>query len=163
MISRIALALFLLVVCLAARAEVFRWVDENGKTHYGDVVPEKYKQKAKRVDSSGPEVSGAQRQEAAERAAKEKARLDALQKSRDAKDDAAKAGSPAPVAQSGDECEEQMKAYLDSLACFDKYRNAKGRGAKVEGFQECKEVPQPRQCLPKADSSERVYIPPAAQ
>jgi uncharacterized protein DUF4124 len=162
MVPKFALAILLLVAAVGARADVYRWVDENGKTHYGEVVPEKYKQKSRRVDGTGPEVTGAQRREAEERAAREKARLDALEKSRDAKDDAAqRAAGSAPVAQAGSECEEQMNRYLESLACFDKYRNAQGRGAKVEGFQECKVVSQPQGCTPKPESSERPYLPPA--
>jgi hypothetical protein len=31
-------------------AEVYKWVDEHGKTHYGDTIPEKYKDKGKSVD-----------------------------------------------------------------------------------------------------------------
>jgi uncharacterized protein DUF4124 len=169
MISRIILTLFLSTACLAARADVYRWVDENGKTHYGEVVPEKYKQKSRRVDGTGPEVSGAQRQEAEERAAREKAKLEALQKSRDAKEDAQARSPTAPAAQAGDECEK----YLESLACFDKFSgtasNPSPSGGRVfhrgeikpEAFEQCKVVPQPRGCTSKPDPSERTYIPPA--
>ena len=175
MAHKIALLLFLCSMSLAARAgDVFKWVDENGKVHYGDTVPEKYRKESKKVDSSGPEATAAQRREAEARIAKEKARLDALEKSRDATADTPQSGpAPAPVAQAKDECEEQMKKYLESMACFDKYRNAptstlvggfrisSGGGVKPEAFQHCKEVPQPRGCFAPAGSVERTYIPPA--
>src|SRR5262245_10150553 len=161
MAARTVVALLLLAASLAARAEVYRWVDENGKTHYGEVVPEKYKQKSKRVDGTGPEVSGAQRQEAADRAAREKARLDALQRSRDAKEDAAQAGSGAnPAAPTPSECQELMQKYDESERCFAPYRTAKG--IRAEAFERCKPVQQPIQCLPSPPGpSERTYLPSA--
>jgi len=30
-------------------ADIFQWEDENGRTHYGDVVPDRYKQQARKV------------------------------------------------------------------------------------------------------------------
>ena len=163
MARKITLLVFLCLVSLAARAdEVFKWVDENGKVHYGDTVPEKYRQESKKVDSSSPEVTDAQRQEAEARNAKEKARLDALEKSRDARVDVAPHAAPPPpeVLKTGDECEEQMRKYLQSQECFAPYRNANG-GINPEAFQRCTEVKQPMGCVAPAGSVERTYIPPA--
>ena len=163
MARKIALLLLLCSFSLAARAdEVFKWIDENGKVHYGDTVPEKYRQESKKVDSSSPEVTDAQRHEAEARTAQEKARLDALQKSRDANADAVPYAAPSPpdAPKVVNECEEQMRKYLQSQECFAPYRNANG-GINPEAFQRCTEVKQPRGCVAPAGSVERTYIPPA--
>ena len=43
---------FFLLMALAfpVQAEIYKWVDENGKTHFGDRVPEKYQKKAGKVE-----------------------------------------------------------------------------------------------------------------
>lgn len=162
MLNRIAALLLLYSMSLAASAgEVFKWVDENGKVHYGDVLPDKYKQQAKKVDSADPGVTDAQRMEAEARNAKEKKRAEALQKSREEKAEAEPDPAPAPAPQVANDCEAQMNRYLASLACFDKFRNANARGAKPEGVEECQQVAQPQGCLPKPGSSDRPYLPAA--
>ena len=162
MADRAGLLLVLCLVSVSAQgADVFRWVDENGKVHYGDAIPEKYKQQAKKVDGAGG-VTGAQRQEAESRPARERARAESLQKARESKTDAPQlaappaTGDPKPV----DQCEEQMRKYLESQDCFAPYVNATG-GIKPEAFQRCTEVKQPIGCYPKTGPAERTYLPGA--
>lgn len=53
------LSLALLLFCLAApvKAEMYKWVDENGVTHYGDRVPPKYaKQQREVLNTQGDTV-----------------------------------------------------------------------------------------------------------
>ena len=164
MTRKTALLLVLFSMSLPARADdVFRWVDDDGKIHYGESVPERYKQKARKVDLSGVGgVSDAQRQEAEGRLAKEKARVEALQRSREEKADAAPAATTPPppdVPQAGNECQDQMSKYLASQDCFGPYRNANG-SIKPEAFDNCTEVKQPTGCFPKSSPSERTYAPP---
>ncbi|HZT64100.1 MAG TPA: DUF4124 domain-containing protein [Burkholderiales bacterium] len=162
MAPRISFLLLFCVLTLTARAgEVFRWVDENGKVHYGDAIPEKYKQQAKKVDSSGG-VTDAQRQEAESRTARERARAESLQKARESKAGTPQPAAPTPadVPKAGDECEEQLRKYLESQDCFAPYVNATG-GIKPEAFQHCTEVKQPKGCFPKSGPSERIYLPGA--
>jgi hypothetical protein len=42
-------------------------------------------------------------------------------------------------------CEEQKKRFMESQACFAKFRLANG-GLRPEAFQHCTEVKQPRGC-----------------
>ena len=42
--------LIFLVLAFPVQAEIYKWVDENGKTHFGDRVPEKYQKKAGNVE-----------------------------------------------------------------------------------------------------------------
>ena len=48
--------------------DIYRWVDENGRIQFSDVVPEKYKKSAKKIDSRQYELSAEQRREAEARA-----------------------------------------------------------------------------------------------
>ena len=160
MANRLVLLLLLCSVFPMARgADVFRWVDENGKVHYGDAIPEKYKQQAKKVDAAGAGVTGAQRQEAESRSAKEKAKAESLQKARESQADVPQPAAPpaADVPKAGAECEEQMKKYLESQDCFAPYVNATG-GIKPEAFQHCTEVKQPKGCFPKSGPADRSYV-----
>lgn len=40
----------LFVAVLPAHAEIYKWVDETGHTHFGEVVPDKYKKSAKTLN-----------------------------------------------------------------------------------------------------------------
>ena len=42
--------LILLVLAFPVQAEIYKWIDEKGKTHFGDRVPEKYQKKADNVE-----------------------------------------------------------------------------------------------------------------
>jgi len=42
-------------------------------------------------------------------------------------------------------CEEQKRRFMESQACFQKYRLANG-GLRPEAYQRCTEVKQPRGC-----------------
>src|SRR6185295_16779212 len=78
--------------------EVFRWVDEKGKVHYGSSIPERFKQKAKKIDAEGNEVSNDRRKEAEARAARDRAAVEAIQKSRETKSEKADKAQPAAAA-----------------------------------------------------------------
>ncbi|HTF16274.1 MAG TPA: DUF4124 domain-containing protein, partial [Burkholderiales bacterium] len=146
---------------LAAQgADVFRWVDEDGKVHYGESVPDRYKQKARKVDLTGTGVTDARRQEAEARLAKEKASAESLQRKREVKTDAEQAAPPPPdTRQAGNECEEQLKKYMDSQNCFAPYVMKDG-AVRPEAFQQCTVVKQPRGCWPVSPPSDRKYDMP---
>lgn len=56
--TRSACAALLVLACAAAapslRAEVYKWVDDKGVTHYSESPPDDRKDKAKKVDTSAP-------------------------------------------------------------------------------------------------------------
>ena len=45
------LAIVLCVCAVGSQAEILKWVDEKGRVHYGDKVPEKYKEKSETVET----------------------------------------------------------------------------------------------------------------
>jgi len=161
MVHKIAFLLFLSLSLAAHGADVFRWVDEDGKIHYGETVPERYKQKAKKLE--GADATSAQRQEAQARQAREQARAESLRRAREAKSGEAQPNAePSPdIAGAGDNtntCQAQLKKYLESLDCFAPYM-LKGGAVRQEAFQHCTEVKQPRGCSQSPASSDRNYIP----
>jgi len=176
MVRKVAFFLFFSFSLAANGADVFRWVDEGGRIHYGDSVPERYEQKAKKLE--GADISSAQRREAEARQAREQARAESLRRAREAKSgEALPNAEPSPnIAGAGDNtsggntsggntsgdntntCQAQLKKYLESLDCFAPYV-IKGGAVRPEAFQHCTVVKQPRGCWQSPAPSDRNYIP----
>jgi hypothetical protein len=55
--SVIAVLLLASVPFAAQAADIYRWTDETGRVNYGNVVPERFKRVATRVDTSSQVVS----------------------------------------------------------------------------------------------------------
>ncbi len=147
--SLLSLAIALaLALAGAAHAELFKWVDENGKTHYGDRVPDRYQkqQKALKVEKA---PSQADRDAAVQRLQKERSAVEALKAQRDAK--AQTAGKPVKPAASGPAnetaCQKEWRLFLDAKTCFQPFRTATG-GIRAEAYEHCKEVAEPRSVCP---------------
>lgn len=152
MTARIMLLGLIALSAVADAADLYRWEDENGRTHVSDVVPAAYRNVATRVDTSPSEISESQQQEARERAAREKALADA--NARAAQEKAAQQ-APAPAAAierpttSSDECEQLIREYRESQECFAPFRFGwrDGRhrrgGVREEAYLYCKRVQSP--------------------
>lgn len=149
--TRYVLSAFSLAAACAligsAHAELYKWVDENGKTHYGDQVPERYqkKQQSLKVDKA---PSQADRDAALQRIQKEKNAANALKAQRDAT--AGAAGKPAKAAAAPANetaCQKEWRLFLDSKTCFQPFRTATG-GIRAEAYQHCKEMDEPRSVCP---------------
>lgn len=149
---RVLLVCSLLTAALTASATViYRWVDESGRTHISDVVPEKYRKSATRVDSSEFEVSPERRKEAEERVAREKALAEEAAKRRASAPSAAPASAasapttgkrPAQGVTDATDCNTWWRLYRESQECFGPFRTV-GGGIKPEAFERCNEVPSP--------------------
>ncbi|MCR5886096.1 DUF4124 domain-containing protein [Rhizobacter sp. J219] len=150
-VHNLLLAALLLVTQAAQATVIYRWVDENGRTHISDSVPEKYKKSATRIDSSRSEVTPEQRKEAQDIAAKEKALAEEAAKqrlSKQASQPASAASLPTPgkrpaqgVTDSTD-CDTWRRLYNESLECFGPYRTTRG-ATKPEAFEKCTTIPSP--------------------
>jgi hypothetical protein len=130
---------------IAQAADIYRWVDESGRTHLSDVVPEKYKHSAKRVDSHLFDVSPRQRAAAESRAARE--REQATKGSAEAavgERPAAPASTAGSVSASGTEtdCAALRRQYAESQACFAPFLNVNG-SYKPGAFEKCTQIPDP--------------------
>ncbi len=131
----------------AQAADIYRWVDDAGKTHLSDTVPERYRARATRVDPAAYELSPAERAQAQARARQAAASRPAA------------ASAPAPAVSLGGasgavgaasrpagldprDCAAWQKRYTASQECFAPYRLANG-AIRPEAFQKCTEVPDP--------------------
>jgi hypothetical protein len=151
--ARTLLTSLVLATAVAANATViYRWVDEDGRTHVSDVVPDKYKKSATRIDSTQYEASPAQRKEAQERAAKEKALVEEAAKRRASAPPSAPASvasapaaakRPAQGVTDSTDCETWWRLYHESEECFGAYRTVRG-GLKPEAFEMCNPIPSPK-------------------
>ena len=128
----------------AHAADIYRWVDENGRTHLADVVPDKYKATAVRVDSAQFEITPEQRREAQARVDREKATLAEQARASVPQGGTAPAGigNASPASAPGSDCEALQRRYRESQECFAPFHNANG-SLKVEANKVCKAVENP--------------------
>lgn len=129
----------------AEGADLFKWVDEKGRTHYGESIPDQYRKKGTRIERTISEPTDAQRRDAAERSAKEKLRAESADVPGATPN--APPAAPQPTASNSnvraDSCEEQKQRYLESDHCFAPFRNANG-SIRAEAFRHCVEVKEPK-------------------
>ena len=149
-----------LIALSAQGAVIYRWVDENGRTHVSDVVPEKYRKSATRIDSSSSEVSSEQRQQAERAAAKNKALAEeattrrqsapAIQPSTAASQPAT-SKRPAQGVTASTDCETWRRLYRESMECFGPFRTTTG-ATEAKAFEKCNPIPSPElKCGPISD------------
>jgi len=145
--DRLAAGLLLLVAAQAYSAVIYQWVDEEGKTHFADTVPERFKGTAKRVDPDRYEPSAAQQREAQERAARDKALAEPAPKEPAAPPVAAApppaaAKRPAVGPTADTDCQTWRRLYQESLECFAPYRTVRG-ATRAEAYDHCTPVSGP--------------------
>lgn len=136
----------------AYSAEVYRWTDKDGRTHYSNKVPDAQNSLAKPVDLSNARLSDADRRAALDRVEKEKSKL---QKPAPASDTTIVAAPPKPaptvVPQGPDfpsarrACEAEWTKYRESSACFAPFFQVNG-SVKAEAYAVCTEMKMPALC-----------------
>ncbi len=156
---RLLPALAAAAICLlptAQAADIYRWVDDAGRTHLSDSVPEKYRARAIRVDSAAYELTPAQRAIAEARARQARGAMPVPAASAPtpaptpAPTAATLGGAPAaaigaasrPAANDASDCAGWQRRYTESQECFAPYRLVNG-ATRPEGFRQCVEVPDP--------------------
>ena len=153
-IGQILVAIGLMGVAAAVDATpICRWVDEQGRTHISETVPDQYKHSATCTDSQRYELSPKQRQEAEQRAAQEKARAEQQRSSGspaaappstqpDGVGLQLPAKRPAQTVTEDTDCETWWRLYDESVECFGPYRTVHG-ATKAEAFDHCNVIPSP--------------------
>ena len=148
-------------------ADIYRWVDDQGQTQMSDVVPEKYRDKATRINSKKYELTSDQKADARDRAIYEAQRArdekeirrqaqyedQARERERQylANQELARARAKANQASSSDSarnnCEELWRRYNDGVACFSRFAAGNVGGGSVrirpEAYQFCTDAPLP--------------------
>jgi len=164
MFGKVAVMLFGALAFAAHADGIFRWVDERGKVHYGSSVPEKYRYRAKKLESEDPDDLKARKQAAEERLAKEKEAGDAMRPPTAEADATKPAAAPAkPAAAPGARsslssadpaCAEIWNQYLASVQCFASFTVRNG-SVKPEAYKKCATLNQPQECTRPPESSDR--------
>lgn len=153
MMKRTVVLAGVLWLSLAQATDIYQWVDESGRTHLSDVVPQKYRHSAKRVDSRLFEVSPQQRAEAEARAAREReqaakgaaeAPVGARGERAASTGSAQPASAAAPASARGDtsDCASLRRQYAQSQECFAPFINTNG-SVKPGAFEKCTQVADP--------------------
>lgn len=147
----VALAATLLGASAALASTVYRWVDEQGRVHYSDVVPEQYRDSAKPVNAAAAEPPPDQLREAQESARRETNQTASPSSNRSAPGVIPKTASaasapskkrPVQVPNDRTDCVTWQRLYEESMECFGPFRTV-GGGMKPEAFEACNVVPAP--------------------
>lgn len=135
-------------------AQVYKWVDENGKVHYGDAPPERDDVKRRAVKIDTPLPTPSDRDAAQKRAEQERRTLNHLIESRKRAETKTKqpgaataSTGAAPPSVNETPCQKEWREFREKSACFAPYRTATG-GIKPEAYERCKEVTQPTSVCP---------------
>ncbi|MBQ0833197.1 DUF4124 domain-containing protein [Marinobacter sp.] len=151
-----------------ASAEVYKWLDESGNIHFGDRVPEKYRQAGEAVDVQMRRPTAADRQKAEALAESIRQAADSVQERRLEEIESIKEGpeqsgqvsasqkatnySPPNTLRPGqarltrkqrmENYEAAMARYKESQRCFAPYQKL-GGGTRGYAFNHCETVERP--------------------
>ena len=143
-------AFCLLAAAAAADTTVYRWVDENGRVHYSEIVPERYRAAARPITLPAAPPSAQPLRDTPGRGSAGKP-ASAAEPAAPTRPPVASASSapprpaakrPARVPDENTDCETWQRLYFESIECFDPYRTV-GGGIKPEAFERCNQVPEP--------------------
>lgn len=138
-IKQILMLVLGLSIVTLSYAKVYEWVDNKGTKHYGDQVPDQYKEQSKTLDikqndtsfgndkQSTPKPAPLAKPEQAQPVGIETPQLKDV---------------PNTSTNSRDNCEKQIQEYKKSQDCFAPFVIV-GGGVKPEAFKYCKEIKQP--------------------
>lgn len=135
---------------------ICRWVDESGRQHVSDLVPDAFKNIATCTDSRQYAISADQQKEV------EKNSPTASGKSSRATAEPPKGSElgtrpppppnaklPVEVVTATTDCQTWWRIYDESSACFGPYRTTRG-GVRPEAFDKCNDIPSPElKCGPR--------------
>jgi hypothetical protein len=106
-----------MILALPAQAEIYKWVDEKGKTHFGDRVPEKYQKKADNVEVTIRQPTQEEIAEAKNRNA-ELANSRMMMESSNRSTRKSKGTSRKKKQQYASDYDRKMAEYREARACF---------------------------------------------
>lgn len=156
-------ACLVLLPSAAGATPVCRWVDDGGRTHVADNVPERYRATATCTDSQKYELTPAQQRAAQQRVADDRAkaaRAAAVPAPRAASATASQPAArapgravkrPAEVVTDTTDCATWWRLYDESAACFGPFRTTRG-ATKAEAFDVCNVIVSPEsRCGPRTE------------
>jgi hypothetical protein len=139
-----------------AAATVYRWVDDQGKTHYAETVPPQYQNTARPLAPAAAKPTEDQQRQAQERAARQKRQAAEIESAASKPAQAALPAMPAstPVVKrpaqvptATTDCQTWARLYQESMDCFGPFRTVRG-ATREEAFSHCTPVDEPpSRCL----------------
>jgi hypothetical protein len=140
--GRLFLLLTLLIFCPLALSEIYSWVDENGKKHFGDKIPPEYQDQAS--EYAVPRTNSSRAVEVDTRKAPQPAtQMPWADNDREAIERSHNQPLRAMPENEPGTCEEKRAAYLQSKMCFDVCRKKTGN---VGNCSHCKPMKNPGFC-----------------
>lgn len=141
---------------VAQAAGIYRWTDEQGKSHASDRPPAGVRpDKVRLEDSRTHELTRRQREEAKARALRDKSLRDQglpVPPPAHSRSGLPLTVTPVPDKQPDEtECQRMVRLYRESEACFAPYKIANGK-TRPEAFEHCQQVVEP--------SVKCGYVPP---
>ena len=146
----------LLLFTSISHARVYTWVDENGKKHFGDIIPSQYQGQVDDVNVEIHTPTEKQVQDAKGRANNYSREVKSIKKKRQERRDNAKRNAQAKKKReksSSNDYESRMAEYRESEACFIRCRrpiiveNSYGlkyqQGFDLSACGHCKNVKKP--------------------
>ncbi len=135
----------LLTLCFAhSQAEIWTWTDENGVKHYGQEVPEKYREQANSLETNQHKPSDKDVAEAEQRVRSWQQQNAEFTRDQKIKDQAAKKAKQEKAKQQAQKKKQNASEYEKSVACFAKCRRRVASGALDNSkCGHCKAVPKP--------------------
>lgn len=146
-IKHALLLFFVLAYAGFSYAATYKWVDDSGRTVYGDSVPEKYRAGSEVVEIKENVVPAIKTQTLPKSVDESGATVENTKESlKEVPPKVLEMAPPKdlPTSQlkSDDECELKMQKYREAQECFVPYRNARG-GIDEEGVKRCPNVQIP--------------------
>lgn len=143
------LAIFVFASGTAWPGEAYRWTDLDGHIHYGDSIPEQYRNSGRKFAHKDTSIEKTERNSALSSVAPKTIRRPP-ESATDQVESGAGKDEPATSPQnskfsSESQCEKAWREYRASLDCFAPYVIV-GGGVKTEAFTHCKNLPQPPYC-----------------
>ncbi len=112
----------LLLLSVPAQAEIYTWVDENGKKHFGDRVPEKYKTQADNVELNMYQPTAEEIAETQRRNQEMERTRRRMESSRRASSSSSRGGyvttASTSKSRSSNSCADQKARYEEAKRCF---------------------------------------------
>jgi len=121
-------------------SEIYTWVDENGKKHFGDRIPDEYRTKSNSVDLKNANTIPSRKIDYPAPSVSKKSKAKNSNKKNKV---VVKKKVPSKAKNRDMECKEQFAKYKKSIRCFSACRNA-GGGINLAKCPKCTNVPRPR-------------------
>jgi hypothetical protein len=126
----ISIAASLLLASPLAWSQIYSWVDENGRKHFGDKIPQEYQDQASQYEM--PEINTTPAVEVREQPS-----------SSSSQTGSSRSGASSGSSKRASSCEAAQQEYQRSVSCYAKCRSLVGGVNNVTRCGHCKNVKKP--------------------